>query len=155
VSFVITAYAPEASAMASRVSVHGNTLPGSVQRESHVKRLSYFRAAGFEREKKAGIPYICACHTRRNEGKERNFDSSTNQVKYDCSCGGQSDAIPIIYDSMDIQRAIGFRPLCGENRYRYYESSGRVKNVGDLIDALLVPIEGEKWPQRKEVHASI
>lgn len=88
VSFVITAYATEASAMASMVSVHGNTLLGSVQRESHIKRLSYFRVAGFEREKKAGIPYMRACHTKRNEGKERNLDSSTNQVKYDCSCGG-------------------------------------------------------------------
>jgi len=174
---VITAYVPEASAMASRVAVHGNTLPGSVQRKSHVKRLSYFRAAGFEREKKAGIPYICACHTRRNEGKGMNFDSSTSQVKYGCSCGGQSDAIPIIlkpyqtlglenkpippprfpiiYDSINIQHAIGFCHLCGENRYRYYEISGRVNNVGDLIDALLVPMEGEKWTQRKELHASV
>ena len=88
VSFVITDYAPEASAMASRVSVHGNTLPGSVQRESYIKRLSYFRAAGFDRGEKAGIPYMCACHARRNEGKEMNFDSSPNQVKYDCPCGG-------------------------------------------------------------------
>lgn len=149
---MITAYVTEASAMASMVSVHGNTLLGSVQRESHIKRLSYFRVAGFEREKKAGIPYMCACHARRNEGKEMNFDSSTNQVKYGCSCGGQSDAIPvilkpyqivgpenkpippsrlpIIYDGMDVQRAIGFRHLCGENRYRYYEISGRVKKYG-------------------------
>ena len=62
---------------------------------------------------------------------------------------------PIIYDGVDIQRAIGFRHLRGENRYKYYEISGRVKNVGDLIDALLVPIEGEKWTQRKELRASV
>jgi len=85
---MITAYAPEASAMALRILVHGNALLGSIQRKSHIKRLSYFRAAGFERGKKTGIPYVCACHTRRNQGKERNLDSSTNQVKYDCSCGG-------------------------------------------------------------------
>ena len=85
---MITAYAPEASVMASRVSIHGNTLLGSVQRESYIKRLSYFRAAGFERGEKAGIPYMCVCPARINEGKEMNFDSSPNQVKYDCPCGG-------------------------------------------------------------------
>lgn len=84
---MITAYAPKATAIASRVPIYGNTFPGSFQRESHIKRLSYSRVALDLTEGKRQVFFVCVPATQE-ETRERNFDSSTNQVKDSCSCGG-------------------------------------------------------------------
>jgi len=188
------------------ISVYGNTLIGKVQIESNIKRLeeerladndavdkvldkliSYFKekspdadtafhVAGFKKEKGASIPHVYACHIGRNERNRVNFDPGTNQVKYGCSWGGQSDVIstilrpyqlvgpdnkpiaaprfPIIYDSMNVQDAIDFAIYAVRTTIDTMKFQARPKNVGGPIDVLLLMPEEEKWIQRKELHAA-
>jgi len=134
-----------------------------------------FHIAGFRKEKGASIPHVYTCHIGRNERNRVNFDSSTNQVKYGCSWGGQSDVIstilkpyqilgpenkpipaprfPIIYDSMNVQDAIDFAIYAVRTTIDTMKFQARVKNVGGFIDVLLLTLEEEKWIQRKELHA--
>jgi hypothetical protein len=188
------------------ISVYGNTLIGKVQIESNIKRLeeerlgdndpidkvldkliSYFKekspeadtafhVAGFKKEKGVSIPHVYACHIGRNERNRVNFDPSTNQVKYGCSWGGQSDVIstilkpyqllgpdnkpiaaprfPIIYDSMNVQDAIDFAIYAVRTTIDTMKFQARAKNVGGPIDVLLLMPEEKKWVQRKELHAA-
>jgi len=188
------------------ISVYGNTLIGKVQIESNIKRLeeerlgdndpvdrvldkliSYFKekspdadtafhVSGFKKEKGASVPRVYACHIGRNERNRVNFDPGTNQVKYGCSWGGQSDVIstilkpyqllgpdnkpvpaprfPIIYDSMNVQDAIDFAIYAVRTTIDTMKFQARAKNVGGPIDVLLLMPEEEKWIQRKELHAA-
>ena len=188
------------------VSVYGSSLLGKVQMESHIKRLeeerlsdsdsvdkvvdklvAYFKekfpgvdtafhVAGFRKEKGVSIPYVYTCHVGRSEMNRVNFDSSSNQVRYGCGWGGQSDVIstilrphqilgtenkpvpaprfPIIYDSMNVQDAIDFAIYAVRTTIDTMQFQARAKNVGGSIDVLLLMPEEDKWIQRKNLHAS-
>lgn len=105
------------------ISVHGDSLLGGVQMESHIKRLeeeklsdndtvdivvgkvlSYFKerfpesnttfyVAGFKKEGEISVPHVYRCHIGRNEKDRANFDMDAKRVRYSCSWGGQTDII--------------------------------------------------------------
>jgi len=188
------------------ISVHGDAILGGVQIESNIKRLeeealsdndtidkvldtllSYFRerfpeadttfyVAGFKKEEGISVPHFYRCHIGKNEKNRVNLDTSTNQVKYGCSWGGESDIIsvmlkshqilgpdnkpipaptsPIIYQSMNIQDAIDFAIYTVRITIDTMRFQARPKTVGGPIDVLLLTPEEARWIQRKQLHGS-
>ncbi|TET38083.1 MAG: hypothetical protein E3J65_05660 [Dehalococcoidia bacterium] len=114
------------------ISLHGDSLLGGVQMESHIKRLqeeklrdsdtvdevvdkliSYFRerfpeantsfyVADFKKEEEISVPHAYRCHIGRNEKERVNFDMDAKRVRYTCSWGGQIDVISTMLKAYQI-----------------------------------------------------
>jgi hypothetical protein len=133
-----------------------------------------FHVCGYKKEGKVSIPRVYHCHVSRNTMERRNIKPD-GSLAYGATWSGQIDILvsivnpvvikddkgadktirapaPIIWDAMTLQDAIDFSIYAIRTTIDTMRFQARPKNVGGLIDVLLLTSNDVRWICKKELH---
>lgn len=135
-----------------------------------------FHVAGYKKSNKVSIPYVYHCHIKSRSIVRRNVQpDSDDKVIYGATWSGQKDiienlinpvidkqpdgqpriireAIPIIFEAMQLQDAIDFSIYAIKTTIDTIRFQARHKNVGGPIDVLAITPDRNQWILRKDLH---